>query len=191
MAQRQLHEAASENEIIPAADIEAPAPLPAAAAGRLASRKVALILELCEGGTLSEHVSARGQLKPIEILAIVHDIATGLAHLHSLGVIHRDLKPANLLIQRGRVKLSDLGLSRERKEGQSHLTVTRIGGTPHYSAPESFLGSKLTSKADIYSLACVAYELATGHVPWAELRDEKSDQAMFQIILQVAIKGKR
>lgn len=164
-------------------DLEAPPPV------HQASCKVALILELCEGGTLSDYTQNRLPLSPLNCLLILHDIATGLAYLHSQGVIHRDIKPQNLLVKKGRVKLGDLGLSRAM--AQSHLTVTRVGGTPHYSAPESFLGSKLTPKADVYSLGMVAYELATGIPPWRELRSEKPDAAMFRIILMVAIKGQR
>lgn len=72
-----------------------------------------LVAELVEGETLAARL-ARGPLPVERVVAIGADIASGLAHLHSRGVVHRDVKPANILLcsDTGRARLTDFGIAR-------------------------------------------------------------------------------
>ena len=97
----------------------------------------------------------------------IWSIVQGLYHMHQSRVWHRDIKPANVLIDRKNrsVKIADLGLSvfhkDNRKKRATHL------GTPYYAAPEILGGNKYTEKCDVFSLGCLAYELAMGYPPFA------------------------
>ncbi len=145
------------------------------ARGRLVSGSPYLVMELAEATLASER-------PPFEwgaVRDVLLCLLDALAHAHAHGIVHRDLKPANVLwIRRGpgyepRLKLSDFGLahalSLEAGEGRS-----RGAGTPSYMAPEQFLGATrdFGPWTDLYSLGCVAHQLATGARPFEERDDE-------------------
>ena len=121
-----------------------------------------LVMELLHGETL-DHRIARGALPVDEALRIAEEMAQGLAHAHSRGVLHRDLKPANVfLCHDGRVKLLDFGLA--------HLLGTEGasgGGTPAYMAPEQAAGAAVDERADVYAAGMVLGEMLTGKRPVA------------------------
>lgn len=86
-----------------------------------------------------------------------------VAELHHRGIVHRDLKPANILVDRkGRIKLVDLGIARQRDASAS----ARAEGTPAYLAPEQSLGGPTQPAADVFSLGVVLFELLTGQRPF-------------------------
>jgi serine/threonine-protein kinase len=100
-------------------------------------------------------------------LRILDDIAEGLSAIHAAGAIHRDVKPTNLLLdQRGRVRVADLGLAQPMHTGSAQETV----GTPGYLAPEIIrhdgMRGSASERSDVYSLACIAYELLVGQPPF-------------------------
>jgi len=121
-----------------------------------------LVMELLHGETL-DHRIERGALPVDEALRIAEEMARGLAHAHSRGVLHRDLKPANVfLCQDGRVKLLDFGLA--------HLLGTdgaSGAGTPAYMAPEQAAGVAVDERADVYAAGMVLGEMLTGKRPVA------------------------
>jgi tetratricopeptide (TPR) repeat protein len=120
-----------------------------------------MAMELLEGRDLKAAL-ADGSLSSLgEPLAIVEQIACGLAFAHENSVIHRDLKPANIHVQAdGRVKIMDFGLA---KLPGSDMTRTGIVmGTPHYMSPEQARGEPADSRSDVFALGCILYELLTG-----------------------------
>ena len=109
-------------------------------------------------------------------LAVVARIAAALEVVHERGIVHRDLKPANLMLRSdGRVAIIDFGLARfddddEQNESVTDAARTRAGtrvGTPLYMSPEQCRGLPTTHRADLYSLAVIAYELIAGRPPFA------------------------
>jgi WD40 repeat protein len=122
-------------------------------------------MQLLEGESLEHRLRRDGKLPVAEVLRIGREVAAGLQAAHARGLIHRDIKPANLWLEQGsgRVKILDFGLARPATEDDSHLTQTgTVLGTPAYMAPEQAEGRPLDGRADLFSLGCVLYRLATG-----------------------------
>jgi serine/threonine-protein kinase len=95
-------------------------------------------------------------------LGIIRDVARGLAHAHSKGVLHRDVKPENILIFRDRhAALCDFGVSRFAKGATATYTEA---GTLGYIAPEQAYGRPRFA-SDVFSLGLIAYETLTGVLP--------------------------
>ncbi|MFG1372219.1 serine/threonine-protein kinase [Xanthobacter oligotrophicus] len=137
-----------------------------------------MIMELVRGRTLESMLQQRGGPLPVqECLAIVAQVADGLAYAHSMGVIHRDIKPSNLMItDDGRVKIMDFGIA--RVAGSQRLTRDgSIIGTLAYIAPEQLRGSPGDEHSDLYSLAIVVYEILSGAPPFAADTDYDLIQA--------------
>ena len=109
------------------------------------------------------------------------DVADGLQHAHSKGVIHRDIKPSNLILdQEGRLRILDFGLA--RLEGQESLTLSGdFVGTPAYMSPEQARRRKIPvdHRTDIYSLGATLYELLTHQQPF---RGKDHHDTLSQII---------
>lgn len=104
----------------------------------------------------------RAWRSPQVALAVVRDVAGGLAHAHSRGVLHRDVKPENILIFRdGRAALADFGASR-LSAGTAHVYTD--AGTFGYLAPEQAYG-RVRFASDVFSLGLIAYELLSGVLP--------------------------
>ena len=129
-----------------------------------------LVLELVDGRSLAQMLSTRLPFPSDAALPILTQIADALDYAHSRGIVHRDVKPANILIgPDGRAKITDFGIARI-----SSQTVTRTGatmGTPAYMAPEQLLSSKVDGRADQFSLAVIAYQMLSGHLPFVAETD--------------------
>ncbi|HEV2720896.1 MAG TPA: serine/threonine-protein kinase, partial [Thermoanaerobaculia bacterium] len=93
---------------------------------------------------------------------VILQIASGLHHIHHLGIIHLDLKPSNILVSdHGQAKIMDFGVAVE-----SHQVLNRqIRGTLHYMAPEVLRQDRVDSRADLYALGMTLYETVTGALP--------------------------
>jgi tetratricopeptide (TPR) repeat protein len=126
------------------------------------------VMPFVNGMSLAQRVQFEGALPIAEAVRLVAEVADGLAYAHSLGLIHRDLKPANILQSQGHALLADFGIARilETTNGDA-LTESGLAlGTAAYMAPEQAAGERVDSRADIYALGCVLYELLTGSPPF-------------------------
>ncbi len=125
-----------------------------------------MVMELVPGHTLQEALAQKNRLDVRECLAIVAQTAAGLSYAHSQHVIHRDIKPANLmLMDNGLLKIMDFGIARVR--GAQRMTqVGSVVATLEYAAPEQIKGGGGDDRSDLYSLACVIYEMLSGDPPF-------------------------
>jgi serine/threonine protein kinase len=124
-----------------------------------------LVMPLMAGGSLAKRLKAGSPLPVEEAVRFAREAADGLAAAHAKGVIHRDVKPDNIWLEETaegmHVRLLDFGLARD--DGAEPLTQSgAIFGTPAYMAPEQAAGEKVDGRADLFSLGCVLYEMATG-----------------------------
>jgi serine/threonine-protein kinase len=122
-----------------------------------------------EGQTLRDRLNREKQLPVEDTIEIATQVADALAYAHSKGVIHRDIKPENILLDKTGALVADFGIARAVSVAGGE-TLTRTGmavGTPTYMSPEQAMGSRdVTPESDIYSLACVVYELLAGQPPF-------------------------
>ena len=128
-----------------------------------------IVMELLSGETLADRI-ARGPLPLADVLRIGTEIASALAAAHKQGVIHRDLKPANVMLTKSGAKLLDFGLAKDAVVDVGPYDATRqhavtargtIIGTCQYMAPEQLEGGAADSRADIFALGALLYEMAT------------------------------
>lgn len=132
-----------------------------------------LTMEWLEGETLSRRIQEAGGFDEGPAVAIVRQLAQGLAAAHAAGVVHRDLKSSNILLVPGpdgeRAVITDFGLARSSHQSAEGLTLTEAGGllgTPAYMAPEQVAGLPATAASDIYALGVVLYEMLTAALPF-------------------------
>jgi len=124
-----------------------------------------IAMEYIEGCDLRDWIKAR-TARPVEdYVALMATLAEALAYAHANGVVHRDIKPANILMPKdGPPKIADFGIARL---ADSELTQQgALIGTPHYMSPEQFMGQRIDGRSDLFSLAVILYELATGERPF-------------------------
>jgi|CXWL01.1.fsa_nt_gi TolB-like protein/tetratricopeptide (TPR) repeat protein len=142
-------------------------------AGGPRAELVLLTMELLEGETLERRIERDGPLPAVAALAVLRDVAAGLAAAHERGVVHGDFKTANVMLVRRRdgvrAVVTDFGLART-VEGRGDVTglvaAGSVLGTPAYLAPEQVRGERPTSAADVYALGLVVCEMLTGRLPF-------------------------
>jgi eukaryotic-like serine/threonine-protein kinase len=127
------------------------------------------VMPYVEGESLHDRLVREKQLPLDDALRIAREVADALSYAHSHGVIHRDIKPDNILLEAGHAVVADFGIARAvSAAGGDRLTETGIAlGTPMYMSPEQATGSQdLDGRSDLYSLACVLYEMLGGKPPF-------------------------
>jgi serine/threonine protein kinase len=149
-----------------------------------ADRLYYLALEWAGGQSLADFLHQSGPVAPALAAAIVTQLAAGLAAAHQVGIIHRDLKPENINYnaQTTVTKLLDFGIARDA-ELPPEERLTRTGffvGTLQYVAPEALSGELVDTRADIYSLATIAYYMLTGRHPFTG----RNPRELFQQLLK-------
>ncbi len=122
------------------------------------------------GDTLRDRLKREKYLPVEEAVRITAEVADALDFAHAQGVIHRDIKPENVLLTSRHALITDFGIARAiTLGGGERLTETGMAvGTPAYMSPEQARGeAELDGRSDIYSLACVTYEMLAGEAPLA------------------------
>jgi serine/threonine protein kinase len=131
-----------------------------------------LVMELLGGRTLDKVLRTDGRFSLHRITRIASQICDALEGAHRLDIVHRDLKPANVMLldtERDLVKVLDFGLAKSLSSDSGTTSMTGSGallGTPAYMSPEAALGRDVDARADLYSLGCMLYVLASGRMPF-------------------------
>ncbi len=149
-----------------------------------------MTLDCLVGDDLAGIVECTGPLTQDVVLGISRQVLPCLQAAHDAGLVHRDLKPDNLMVEAGadgwNVRILDFGIAKilqeaadagidlgtdhpkKGKEGSDDASTTDAGlalGTPYYMSPEQVVGDPLDGRTDIYSFACILYEILAGQRP--------------------------
>ena len=130
-----------------------------------------IAMRFVAGDDLRVVVGREGSLRPRRAASFISPVASALDAAHGVGLVHRDVKPANMLVDVGpgrpeHVYLSDFGLARGMLSVGGLTGAGQFLGTPDYAAPEQINGRSVDGRADQYALACVAYTLLSGSLPF-------------------------
>lgn len=160
-------------------------PTPSVLLGRRHPSVLCIVTEFADGGDLSEEIERRTKRRayfnPDELLGLFVQVCLALKHLHDRKILHRDIKPANIFLTKsGVVKVGDLGVATVLSHTLA-CAQTSIG-TPYYTAPEICLGKRYNAKADIWSLGCVLFEMAT----FLHVFDGRNQRQLFENIVSGA-----
>ena len=126
-----------------------------------------IVMEYADKGDLYQKITHFKRMgyyfDEMDIWKVFIQMVKGLKALHDLKILHRDLKSANIfLFSDGSAKIGDLNVSKVAKKGIGYTQT----GTPYYASPEVWRDEPYDSKSDIWSLACVTYEMLTLHPPF-------------------------
>ncbi|CDO69195.1 hypothetical protein BN946_scf185042.g97 [Trametes cinnabarina] len=135
--------------------------------------RVWIVMEYAQGGSVRTLMKAckDGIVEEKYVAVITREVLNGLSYLHKSSIIHRDLKAANILITAaGKVMICDFGVSALLVTASSKRNT--LVGTPHWMAPEVAHASAYDTKADIWSLGIMIYEMIKGSAPNSHIVDQ-------------------
>src|SRR3984893_1368345 len=135
-------------------------------------KRLYVLMEYLEGKTLNTLLDEEfGRGMPFShAWPIIEDVGAALGYAHDHNVIHSDLKPANVLLTTsGKTKLLDFGIARVSRGPLLHKRSGSRALTPAYASCEMLKGEEADRRDDIYSFACVIYEMLSGDRPFGEL----------------------
>jgi eukaryotic-like serine/threonine-protein kinase len=165
-----------KREIALAARLQHPHIVPLLTSG-LAANSVYYTMPLVDGDSLRERMSRERPMSIENVTRILEEVASALDYAHELGIVHRDIKPENVMFFHDQAVVLDFGIGKALSaasadaEDPAAVRITRSGttlGTPTYIPPEQAAGDpNLDHRADLYALGVVAYEMLTGHPPFA------------------------
>ncbi|KAG7393457.1 Serine/threonine-protein kinase Nek3 [Phytophthora boehmeriae] len=144
-----------------------------------------IVTEFADGGDLSQQLERRNlrraYYEPDDLLGLFVQVCLALKHLHDRKILHRDIKPANIFLTKaGIVKLGDLGVATVLSH--TLACAQTATGTPYYTPPEICLGKRYNAKADVWSLGCVLFEMAS----FLHVFDGRSQRQLFDNIIRNA-----
>lgn len=128
------------------------------------------VMPFLEGHSLRTRLNRVGRLPLDEVLDICDEVSAALDYAHRRRVIHRDIKPENILLHAGQALVLDFGiaLALDAVEHSRHTLPGSVPGTPEYMSPEQAQGAvPIDGRSDVYSLACMAYEMISGRPPFS------------------------
>ena len=129
------------------------------------------IMPCVAGQTLKDLLKRERQLPVPRVLSIARDVIAALEEAHAHAIVHRDIKPQNILLDGTRALVADFGIARALEAAGSE-TLSDSGallGTPAYMSPEQAAGDEvIDARSDIYSLACVVFEMLVGDPPFTD-----------------------
>lgn len=147
------------------ASLEHPAIVPVYDVGEEEDGRQYFVMRYMGGDSLSDWIK-KGALSLQDTAVIIERLASALDYAHSKGMVHRDIKPDNVLFdETNHPYLTDFGIA---KLTESAVSATGGGtmGTPAYVSPEQAQGAKVDSRADIYGMGVMIYEMLTGQKPY-------------------------
>ncbi|HEX9385275.1 MAG TPA: protein kinase [Anaerolineales bacterium] len=152
------------------ASLEHPAIVPVYDVGGEDNHEPYFVMRYMSGGSLSEMIRKR-KFSLRDAALIIERLASALDHAHSKGIIHRDLKPDNVLFDASdNPYLSDFGVAKLTETAVSatdaSANANEAMGTAAYISPEQARGEDIDSRADIYGLGAILYEMLTGEPPY-------------------------
>ena len=158
-------------EIRYAARLEHPHILPLHDAGEAGGYPY-YVMPYVRGGSLRDLLNRKQRLSVEEATRIVGGVAAALTYAHENRVLHCDVKPANVLLSDDHAFVADFGISRaihsEAFEWGKPASIDTSAGTPAYVSPEQASGERdLDSRSDVYSLACMTFEMLSGRAPFS------------------------
>jgi len=156
-------------EIKVAADLTHPHILPLFDSG-VAADLLFYTMPYVEGESLRHRLIRYRRLSVADAITIARDVADALSYAHAQNIVHRDIKPENILLEAGHAVVSDFGIARAiSAANEARMTGTGIVvGTLEYMSPEQASGEEVDGRSDVYSLACVLYEMLLGRTPLAD-----------------------
>ncbi|WP_237687430.1 Stk1 family PASTA domain-containing Ser/Thr kinase [Arthrobacter jiangjiafuii] len=126
-----------------------------------------IVMEYVAGRTLRDMVKA-GDVSPEKAVDYVLGVLSALEYSHRSGIVHRDIKPANVMVTpEGGVKVMDFGIARAMADSAATMTQTQaVIGTAQYLSPEQARGETVDARSDLYSAACLLFELLASRPPF-------------------------
>ncbi|MFN0245204.1 MAG: protein kinase domain-containing protein [Planctomycetota bacterium] len=122
----------------------------------------AIAMQFVDGVTLAQH--PRDDRR--QLVRFVRDAALAVQAAHAQGVVHRDIKPHNLMVEDGRVLVTDFGLAKDLGLDAERSASGHVLGTPAYMSPEQAAGSDVDARTDVYGLGATLYELLANRPPF-------------------------